>query len=48
VKDFRELKVWEKAHGLALAVYQATGDFPREERYGLTSQLRRALLVNPS
>jgi four helix bundle protein len=42
VKDFRELKVWEKAHGLTLAVYQATGSFPREELYGLTSQLRRA------
>ncbi|NUN02261.1 MAG: four helix bundle protein, partial [Bryobacteraceae bacterium] len=42
MKDFHELKVWQKAHQLTLAVYQATAAFPREERYGLTSQLRRA------
>jgi len=41
VKDFRELKVWQKAHQLTLAVYRITAAFPREERYGLTSQLRR-------
>lgn len=42
MKDFRELKVWQKAHELTLAVYQLTATFPREERYGLSSQLRRA------
>ena len=42
VKDFRELKVWQKAHQLTLAVYQVTATFPREELYGLTSQLRRS------
>ena len=42
VKDFHELKVWQKAHELTLAVYRATVDFPRAELYGLTSQLRRA------
>ena len=41
MKDFHELKVWQKAHQLTLAVYQVTATFPREERYGLTSQLRR-------
>jgi four helix bundle protein len=41
VKDFRELKVWHKAHALALAVYRITSRFPREEQFGLTSQLRR-------
>jgi len=41
VKDFRELKVWEKAHELTLAIYQMTAAFPREELFGLTSQLRR-------
>ena len=41
MKDFRRLKVWEKAHLLTLAVYKATARFPREELYGLTSQLRR-------
>src|ERR1035438_841246 len=42
VKDFHELKVWQKAHELTLAVYRVTTPFPREELYGLTSQLRRA------
>ena len=42
MKDFRQLKVWQKAHELTLAVYQLTATFPREERYGLSSQLRRA------
>jgi len=42
MRDFRGLKVWEKAHALTLAIYKATSDFPREEQFGLTSQLRRA------
>ena len=42
MKDFKELKVWEKALALTLDVYQETRCFPREEIYGLTSQLRRA------
>ena len=42
MKDFKELKVWHKAHDVTLAVYRASKDFPREEMYGLTSQLRRA------
>jgi four helix bundle protein len=44
VKDFRQLKVWEKEHCLTLDVYKATGKFPRGELYGLTSQIRRASL----
>jgi len=42
VKDFRELKVWQKAHQLTLAVYRTTAAFPRDELYGLTRQLRRS------
>jgi len=42
VQDFHALKVWEKAHQLTLDVYQATMVFPKEELYGLTSQIRRA------
>ena len=42
MKDFKELKVWEKAHTLTLQVYGETRSFPKEEIYGLTSQLRRA------
>src|SRR5215204_2345774 len=41
VRDFRELKVWEKGHRLTLGVYKATGTFPQQEAYGLASQLRR-------
>jgi four helix bundle protein len=41
MKDFRDLKVWERAHRLTLVVYKATGVFPREELFGLTSQMRR-------
>lgn len=42
MKDFRDLQVWHKAHQLTLAVYRLTATFPREERYGLTTQLRRS------
>jgi four helix bundle protein len=42
VQDFRELKVWEKAHILTLEIYRATRSFPSDESYGLTSQMRRA------
>jgi len=48
VKDFHELKVWQKAHQLTLAVYQITAGFPREELYGLTSQLRRCSASIPA
>jgi four helix bundle protein len=42
VQDFRRLAVWRRAHGLTLAVYRVTAAFPREERFGIASQLRRA------
>jgi four helix bundle protein len=42
MKGFKELKVWHKAHAVALGVYEVTRRFPREELYGLTSQLRRS------
>lgn len=42
MKDFRNLKVWEKSHQLTLAGYKATRRFPRDEIYGLTSQMRRS------
>jgi four helix bundle protein len=41
MKDFRNLKVWEQAHQLTLNIYRLTKSFPREEMYGLTSQMRR-------
>ena len=42
MKDFKELKVWHKGYDLSLAIYEASRCFPREEMYGLTSQLRLA------
>ena len=42
MKDFRELQVWHKAHKLALEVYKVSAAFPKEEIYGLSSQIRRA------
>ena len=41
MKDFRNLQVWHKAHQLTLAAYRVTAGFPKEERFGLTSQIRR-------
>jgi four helix bundle protein len=42
VRDFRQLRVWQHAHRLTLAVSQATAGFPKDETYGLRSQIRRA------
>lgn len=39
--DFKQLKVWQKAHELTLEIYRATTTFPRSELYGLVSQMRR-------
>ena len=42
MKDFRKLKVWQKAHLLTLKVYEVTRKFPKEELYGLTTQMRKS------
>ena len=42
MQDFKKLKVWEKGHQLTLTVYKLTARFPKEELYGLTSQMRSA------
>lgn len=41
MKDFRDFKVWEKAHEMVLAAYRATETFPKQEIFGLVSQIRR-------
>jgi len=41
MRPFRSLRVWREAHELTLALYKATGSFPRNEQYGLTAQIRR-------
>jgi four helix bundle protein len=48
MKNFRDLMVWQKSHALALAIYQATREFPKDELYGLTSQLRRSAVSIPA
>lgn len=48
LKNYKELKVWQKSYRLCLEIYKVTRDFPQEERYGLTSQIRRAAVSVPS
>jgi four helix bundle protein len=47
-RNFQELVVWQKAHELVLDVYRLSSKFPKEETYGLTSQLRRAVISVPA
>lgn len=47
-KSFQDLKVWQKSHQLVLDVYKLSADFPKEEMYGLTSQIRRAVISVPA
>jgi four helix bundle protein len=42
VKSYRDLKVWQRAIQMTLAIYRVTTGFPKEEMFGLTSQIRRA------
>jgi four helix bundle protein len=48
LKNYRDLKVWQKSYRLCLDLYRITKKFPKEERYGLTSQIRRAAVSIPS
>ncbi len=48
LKNYRDLKVWQKSYRLCLDLYKITKKFPKEERYGLTSQIRRAAVSIPS
>jgi four helix bundle protein len=48
LKNFKELKVWQKSCELYLEIYKITGKFPNEGRYGLTSQIRRSVVSIPS
>ena len=45
--NWRDLQVWKKAHALTVQIYKLTSDFPKEERYGLTSQIQRAAYSVP-
>ena len=48
MKDFRNLKVWNRAHALTLTIYKLTRDFPKQELYALTSQIQRAAVSIPN
>lgn len=48
MQDFRKLRVWKDAHSLTLDLYKATRSFPKEELYGLTSQIRKAAASVPA
>ena len=48
LKSYKELKVWQRSYQLCLEIYKITKGFPDEEKYGLTSQLRRAAVSVPS
>jgi len=47
-KTFFELEVWQKAHNLVIDVYLCTNDFPQNELFGITSQIRRASISIPA
>jgi len=47
MRQFRDLRVWQKAHQHVLEVYRESASFPREDQFGLTSQLRRAAVSIP-
>lgn len=44
MRDFRKIMAWEKADDLVVLIYEVTKAFPKEELYGLASQLRRAVV----
>jgi four helix bundle protein len=48
MQNYKELKVWEKAHQFTIKIYEVTKVFPREEIYGVTSQMRRAASSMPA
>ena len=48
MQNYKDLKVWEKAHDFTLSVYEVTKQFPKEEIYSLTNQLRRAASSIPA
>ena len=48
LKNYKELRVWQKTYKFCLEIYKATKTFPKDEKYGLTSQIRRAAISIPS
>ena len=48
LKNYKDLKVWQKSYELCLEIYRITSEFPKEERYGLSSQIKRSVVSIPS
>lgn len=48
IEQFDQLEVWQRAHQMVLLVYHASAAFPLDERFGLTSQMRRAAVSVPA
>jgi four helix bundle protein len=48
LKNYQDLKVWQKSYQLCITIYRITKHFPKDERYGLTSQIRRSAVSVPS
>ncbi len=48
MQDYKKLRVWEKSHNLTLEIYSISKSFPKEETYGLTSQMRRSSVSIPA
>ena len=48
IENYKDLKVWQKSYELCLYIYRITAKSPKEERYGLTSQIRRSVVSVPS
>lgn len=48
MRDFRKIRVWQKAHTMTLKIYKITATFPKDERFGLISQIRRAMASIPT
>ncbi len=48
LKNFKDLNVWQKSYNICIELYKLTRSFPNEEKFGLTSQMRRAAISVPS
>ncbi|MBC8334882.1 MAG: four helix bundle protein [Anaerolineales bacterium] len=48
MRDFKKIQVWQKSHEFTLKIYKLTANFPKDERFGLVSQMRRATASTPT
>lgn len=48
MKNFKQLKIWQKGFGIAIKTYKLTANFPKEEKYGLSSQMTKSAVSIPS